>query len=111
MQARAHRFRLRSMALDRLKKRAPAVKTAVEAGVLIADRVSDVEDSLREMVGGPCASVPSRSWPFDGLARTSPPAPTLAVLLLAGRIDSAGSPCISEAPDVMIFFLQVPLAV
>jgi hypothetical protein len=56
MQARAHRFRLRSMALDRLKKRAPAVRTAVEAGVLIADRISDVEDSLREMVSVPYVS-------------------------------------------------------
>jgi hypothetical protein len=44
------------MALDRLKKRAPAVRTAVEAGVLIADRISDVEDSLREMVSVPYVS-------------------------------------------------------
>lgn len=45
MQAWAHRFRLHSMALDRLRNRAPVVKFAVEAGVVIADRVSDNDDT------------------------------------------------------------------
>lgn len=50
--SRASRYRTRSMNFSRLKKRAPAVKTSAEAGVLVADRLNDLEDTIRGIVSG-----------------------------------------------------------
>jgi hypothetical protein len=83
MQARAHRFRLRSMALDRLKKRAPIVKTAVEVGALVADRMSDIDDTLRELVSRSSAPLSPRCLCLDSLERVTRLSLVLAALLLA----------------------------
>jgi hypothetical protein len=83
MQARAHRFRLRSMALDRLKKRAPIVKTAVEVGALVADRMSDLDDTLREVLSRSSAPLPPRCLYLDSLGRVTRLSLVLVAPLLA----------------------------
>ena len=50
MQGRAKKYRTRTMNFARLKKFAPVTTNPVEAAVMIAERLADLDDTVRELV-------------------------------------------------------------
>ena len=51
MTARAVKYKCRTMNMARLEKKGAVVKTEVKAGVLQAERLADLDNTLRELVG------------------------------------------------------------